>query len=81
METKKTCLDCLHCKVSALSFENCRVCFCEMSEKQKEHKEIFWYNKTPCEAFFDMTENTLLVIKTTTNRRLPLLRSKALERQ
>jgi len=52
-----------------------------MSEKQKEHKEIFWYNKTPCEAFFDMTENTLLVIKTTTNRRLPLLRSKALERQ
>jgi len=83
MNENKTCLDCLHCKVSALSTDNCRLCFCEMSEKKNRHKEIYWYRKTPCESFFDMTENTLLVIKATkiTDKRIPLLRGKQLERQ
>jgi len=54
-----------------------------MSDKKNRHKEIYWYRKTPCESFFDMTENALLVIKATkiTDKRIPLLRGKQLERQ
>jgi hypothetical protein len=54
-ETKKgNCLDCLHCKVSAKSTEKRRLCFCEMAEKTKNHKEFYWFGKELCNAFESM---------------------------
>jgi len=80
---KKTCLDCLHCKVSANSTEDCRLCFCSLSKLKERHKEKYWYKKTPCKKFFDMTEGTTLIFfhTSTTTNNLPLIRRKALERQ
>ena len=56
-ETKKeTCLDCLHCKVSAKSTEQQRLCFCVMAENAKTHKEAYWFGKKVCSAFESMGE-------------------------
>ena len=52
---KKSCVDCLHCKVSSWSMENYRLCFCAESEKKKKHKERYWRAKTVCGKFEDMT--------------------------
>ena len=49
-----TCVDCLHCKVSAISMEQERLCFCSFSKKQKLHKETYWTDKKVCEKFNDM---------------------------
>jgi len=49
-----TCVDCLHCKVSAISMEQERLCFCSFSKKQKLHKETYWTDKKVCEKFHDM---------------------------
>ena len=66
----KTCLDCLHCKVSAKSNENCRWCFCDVSEKHKKHREIFWQRqKKMCEKFNDINADEYI--------RRPLLRKGA----
>jgi hypothetical protein len=54
---KETCLDCLHCKVSAKSTEKQRLCFCEMAENAKNHKEIYWFGKELCNAFESMGMN------------------------
>jgi hypothetical protein len=51
---KKTCLDCLHCKVSAKSTAYMRLCFCTEKEKRKRHKELYWFTKKVCKEFFDM---------------------------
>jgi hypothetical protein len=51
---KRTCLDCLYCKVSARSTTNCRLCFCERKEIQERHKENYWFGKKPCDDFEDM---------------------------
>jgi hypothetical protein len=54
-ETKKgNCLDCLHCKVSAKSTANNRLCYCGIAENAKNHKEFYWYTKNVCNAFEDM---------------------------
>ena len=54
-ETKKgTCLDCLHCKVSAKSTANNRLCFCSETEKKKRHKEPYWLAKKVCQEFEDV---------------------------
>jgi hypothetical protein len=55
MNKKKNCTDCLHCKISAKSTENCRMCYC--SEKKVRHikAEFYWLNKKPCEEFEDMS--------------------------
>ena len=53
---KKTCLDCLHCKVSASSKNNCRWCFCSASKNQLRYQEIYWQTKRKvCKKFDDMT--------------------------
>jgi hypothetical protein len=53
---KKTCVDCLHCKVCANSTEDCRMCFCDKTEKKVRHKEHYWLNKKTCKKFDDMSE-------------------------
>jgi hypothetical protein len=50
----KTCLDCLHCKVSAKSTENRRLCFCAMAKKEERHGESFWSEKKVCGEFDSM---------------------------
>jgi len=55
MRNKKTCFDCLHCKVSAKSTKNCRFCFCAETAKKEKHKEPFWIDKQICKKFEDMS--------------------------
>jgi hypothetical protein len=50
----KMCLDCLHCKVSARSTENNRLCYCGKAEKARNHKECYWLAKKICDAFESM---------------------------
>jgi len=52
---KKTCLDCLYCKVSKKSTKNCKLCFCAETQKKERHKEPFWLAKKVCIKFEDMT--------------------------
>jgi len=52
---KKTCLDCLHCKVAAMSTVKSRWCFCEVSKNQLRYREIYWQiKKKVCKKFNDM---------------------------
>ena len=88
---EKTCVDCLHCKVSKKSSENSRLCFCMESKEKVRHKETYWLNKQPCDHFVDMCEEPLTVVvlqneelpKTTSavalNKRPPLLKEKVYE--
>jgi hypothetical protein len=55
MKTKKTCLDCLNCKVSAKSTDKCRLCFCSETKKKINRKETYWLTKKLCVEFEDMT--------------------------
>ena len=57
-ENRKTCFDCLYCKVSAKSTENCLLCFCEKAETKKNHKERYWLSKEVCKNFDDMAEQS-----------------------
>jgi len=50
----KTCFDCLHCKVSAKSTKNCRLCFCSETRKKERHKERYWLSRLVCKKFVDM---------------------------
>jgi hypothetical protein len=51
---EENCIDCLHCKVSAKSTENQRLCFCAKAEKAVRHREPFWLGKKACGAFEGM---------------------------
>jgi hypothetical protein len=42
---QKTCIDCLHCKVSATSTINNRLIFCADKVKKQNHKEAYWLGK------------------------------------
>jgi hypothetical protein len=52
---RKTCGDCLHCKVCACSTKNGRLCFCAKTKSKERELEFYWLNKTPCKKFEDMT--------------------------
>jgi len=54
-EEKKTCADCLHCKVSTKSTENCRLCFCVEIGKKAAISEFYWLNRAVCQKFEDMS--------------------------
>lgn len=54
-DTTKTCFDCLHCKVSANSTKNCRLCFCAKTKAKERHKEPYWLKKSVCKKFEDMS--------------------------
>ena len=49
----KTCFDCFHCKVSAMSTIKCRLCFCAEKSKRVNHKEPYWLTKKVCRKFED----------------------------
>jgi len=53
-EEKKTCVDCLHCKVSAKSTEKRRLCFCSEKKKKQNHNIVFWVDRKICKKFNDM---------------------------
>jgi len=55
-EKIKTCFDCLHCKVSAKSTDECRLCFCAKTNKKVNHKEHYWLKKPLCKKFDDMSD-------------------------
>jgi hypothetical protein len=52
---KKSCFDCLHCKVSARSSIGNFLCFCAKAKQKVCHKEPYWMNKKLCKHFFDMS--------------------------
>jgi hypothetical protein len=45
--------------VSAKSTEKQRLCFCEMAEKVKNHKEPYWAGKEVCAAFESMEAHSV----------------------
>jgi hypothetical protein len=68
----KTCIDCLHCKVSAKSTANDRLCYCAKEGKQVRHREAFWLGKKVCEEFYGMGSRITLCVP-----RRPLLKKEA----
>jgi len=76
MKNQKTCLDCLHCKVSAKSTAKCRLCFCAMSTKKERHKEAYWLVKKLCGYFEDMTGRKPFKFNFPTHNRRSLLEAK-----
>ncbi|GHV96502.1 hypothetical protein AGMMS50293_28220 [Spirochaetia bacterium] len=53
-EKMNLCVDCLHCKVSAKSTKNNRLCFCAENKKWERHREAYWLTKKVCTEFYDM---------------------------
>ena len=54
-EKKKTCVNCLHCKVSRKSLAIKGLCFCEKKKQIKEKQVIYWQKKEVCRLYDDMT--------------------------
>ena len=52
---KRKCIDCLFCKVSVKSTENCRMCFCTEIGRIAVISELYWLNKSVCQQFEDMS--------------------------
>jgi hypothetical protein len=50
----KICVDCLHCKVSAKSQGENRLCYCAKSKLTAKHREAYWLTKKVCKYFDDM---------------------------
>jgi hypothetical protein len=79
MNTKKMCFDCLHCKVSVKSTENCRLCFCAVTAKKEKHREHYWLTKTVCKRIDDMSGKPTRSMKNfpaVALKRRPLLRKR-----
>jgi hypothetical protein len=72
---KQTCLDCLHCKVSASSTRNGRLCFCAAARVREDDLDKYFLNKPLCGKFEDMTEYTtsMVIIPTIAVNSKPLL--------
>jgi hypothetical protein len=54
-KARKSCLDCLHCKVSAKSTEKHTYCYCIKSKKRQNHNSTYWLTKKLCKDFDDDT--------------------------
>jgi hypothetical protein len=65
----KNCIDCLHCKVSARSTANNRLCYCAKEGKEVHPQEPFWLEKNVCGEFDSMGRRV-----TTPTRRTPFLK-------
>jgi hypothetical protein len=72
----KTCLDCLHCKVSSNSTKNSRLCFCSVTKSKERYLESYWLAKSVCKKFVDMSEKSMsmIIIPTVALKRRPLFR-------
>jgi hypothetical protein len=79
-ERMKTCLDCLHCKVSVTSTKKVRFCFCAVKKVREDYIDTFWLIRPLCNKFDELTINVckrpLVVVPTGTNNRRPLLRNR-----
>jgi hypothetical protein len=53
-DEKKTCFDCLHCKVSKKT-RIVRLCFCEKTIDKEKHRDPYWLSKRLCKRFVDMS--------------------------
>jgi hypothetical protein len=51
---RKTCFDCLYCKVSGLSTQKCCLCFCSEKKKRIIHQDVYWLKKAVCQKFNSM---------------------------
>jgi hypothetical protein len=67
---KQSCIDCLHCKVSAKSTANVRLCYCAVSKNRERHREPFWLEKKVCGEFDSMDSR---IITPSRVSRAPLL--------
>jgi hypothetical protein len=78
MKKQKTCFDCLHCKVSATSTKNSRLCFCAVSAVREDHDDTYWFMKPLCGNFFNMAEKPMAVVilPAIALKRKPLLRNR-----
>ncbi|MCL2441071.1 MAG: hypothetical protein FWD14_04975 [Treponema sp.] len=54
-DSKKTCGDCLHCKVSYSPTKINRLCFCAKKNHKEYETEIKWLNRSVCGMFEDMS--------------------------
>jgi len=54
IKKEKKCINCLNCKVSAISPKNSRICFCAKRKETEYEDEIYWQNKIACKKFEDM---------------------------
>ena len=73
---KKTCFDCLHCKVLVKSTENCMFCFCARAEKKVKHEWYYWFAKKVCCKFDDMGSKQFITYEKKIeggNKRRPLM--------
>jgi hypothetical protein len=50
----KTCIDCLHCKVSAKSTAHNRLCYCAKEGKEVRPQEPYWSEREVCGEFVSM---------------------------
>ena len=76
---KKTCIDCLNCKVSAMSTPVRRKCFCSESKKKTVYNESYWLVKKPCDEFDDMGEKSTsrkIIPAIAIRKRKPLIRKR-----
>jgi hypothetical protein len=51
---KQNCIDCLHCKVSAKSTADNRLCYCAKARKEVRPQEPYWSEKEVCGDFVSM---------------------------
>jgi len=80
---KKTCLDCLHCKVLCISKKYDMLCYCSMSKNKEPNLDIYWSEKKMCKNFSDMSDDITLVVSNnhvSSDYRLPLINENALMR-
>jgi len=54
-DEKRKCIDCLYCKVCAMSPGKLRLCFCSETKNKEREIEAFWLNKSACKKFEDMS--------------------------
>jgi hypothetical protein len=50
----RTCIDCLHCKVSAESTAGNRQCYCGITKNPERREEVYWLGKKICKEFAGM---------------------------
>jgi hypothetical protein len=67
----KTCIDCLHCKVSAKSTDNKRLCYCAKEGKEARQEEPHWLEKKVCGEFVSMGSRITILPRAS---RRPLLK-------
>jgi hypothetical protein len=74
MRKKQSCIDCLHCKVSAKSTADVRLCYCAKEGKEAQYQEPYWSEKKVCGEFDDMGPRPRITAPPRASRGRPLLK-------